>query len=183
MEQTHASTSAAVPRESRSIFICSHDHSQCYHAQAGSVEVDSDVWPDSDSPNISCSSDPDRPSWIDMVEEQELMECLNLKKAEVTNNKCSQLQVSKLTDSQKACLSWMTDTYSFPMNIWNSLMNTLVNHPRLLDQYSEFTLTNFAKQTPLLMERALGKWQSYDLSKFRNAWDLLHVCVLYAMYQ
>ncbi|XP_002737813.1 uncharacterized protein LOC100369826 [Saccoglossus kowalevskii] len=182
MEQTHASTSAAVPRESRSIFICSHDHSQCYHAQAGSAKIDSDVWPDSDSPNISCSSDPGRPSWTDMVEEQELMEYLNLKKAEVTKNKDIQLRVSKLTVSQKACLFWMTDTYSFPMNIWDSLMNTLVNHPRLLDQNSEFTLYKFAKQTPLLMERSLEKWQSYDLSKFRDGWDLLQVCMWYAMY-
>ncbi|XP_006820241.1 uncharacterized protein LOC100369675 [Saccoglossus kowalevskii] len=121
-------------------------------------------------------------SWVEMVEEQEIMEELN-KKGAHDHRPTQNLNGCRLTDCQQARLAYLVSRHKFPSCICYHLKNIMLHYPALLAQYCEFSLNHFASQTPIVMKRALLRWESYDLDKFRNGWDLLHVCVLHALHE
>ncbi|XP_077993121.1 uncharacterized protein LOC144447085 [Glandiceps talaboti] len=89
----------------------------------------------------------------------------------------------RMTKPQQMRLIHIGNEYKLPCAIWYHLKVIIESNPRMLDYNFQFCIQHFAKQSPVVMKRALLRLEKYSLDKFKNIWDLFHVCVLHAIHE
>ncbi|XP_070577846.1 uncharacterized protein [Ptychodera flava] len=121
-------------------------------------------------------------SWVNMVEEQELLEELG-KRGIRQNDSVQNWRGPRMTVLQQIRLTWIGRNYKLPAAIWHHLRTIIQRHPAMLDQHFQVCMERFSRQSEVIMKRALLRLERYRLDRFKNVWDLFHVCVLHAIHE